>query len=109
MPRQKMLKTNGSSISSFTVEITQVRRRLSNKMIDVINLNISTTDGDYSYRINSDTREPDLDIVRQHIHESLNRSKNDYLNVKISEKERNYFFLRFKMLGKNNTLGGDYE
>lgn len=106
MPKRKMLKANGSSIKSYSVDIIKVKSENSEKMIDVINLTITTEDGNFNYHINKDTREPDLQQICKHINESLRKAKEDCLNVEVSEyPERFYLFFEIQRNGQKQYTG----
>lgn len=101
-----MLKANGGSLKSYSVNIIKVKSENSEKMIDVISLTITTEDGDFNYSINKDTREPDLQQTCKHINESLKKAQEDYLNVKVSEyPERFYLFFEVQSIGQKQYTG----
>ena len=106
MPRKKKLKTNGSSILSFSIKVSSVKSKHVDTMINIVDLQITTNDGDFSYEICSDTRAPDLNQIKSHIEESLLKAKSDFLNVEISEyPERNYLFFNVQKIGQQQYTG----
>lgn len=106
MPRKKKLKTNGNSIQSFEVAERKIKSNHSAANIDVVLLRVSASDGEYSYQIHSDTRAPDLSQIKTHIENSLQRAKNEFLNVEISEyAERDYLFFEVQSIGQQQYTG----
>ena len=106
MPRKKKLKTNGSSILGFSANILSIKSPHADTMIDIVELKISTNDGNYSYEICADTRAPDLNQIKKHVEESLLKAKSDFLNVEISEyPERNYLFFDVQSIGQQQYTG----
>lgn len=100
------LKTKGSQIKNFSVDIISVESlHKKGYFFDVINLKIDT-DKSFEYRIQSDDRFPDLQQIKQHIETSLQNAKTDFLNVEISEyKERYYLFFDVQSIGQNQYTG----
>lgn len=106
MPRKKKLKTNGNSILNFSVDLKNVKSNYDGSMIEVLDLRVTTNDGDFVYEICSDTRAPDLVQIKNHIETSLKRAKTNFLNVEISEyKERNYLFFIVQKIGQQQYTG----
>lgn len=106
MPRKKRLKTNGNSIESFAVTESKVKSSHSDKDIDVVLLGVHTNYGEYNYQICSDTRAPDLNQIKTHIESSLQRAKEEFLNVEISEySERDYLFFEVQGIGQQQYTG----
>lgn len=99
MPRKKQLKVSGSDILDFSVQI---------KSEHEVDLKITTNDDVYIYDIRKDTREPDINKIKDHIENSLSEVKNDFLRVEISEyPERSYLF--FIVQGKNQVQYTGYR
>ncbi|MDP3877097.1 MAG: hypothetical protein Q8Q50_08955 [Methylobacter sp.] len=106
MPRKKKLKTNGNSIQSFEVAESKIKSNHSDANIDVVLLRVSTSDGEYSYQIHRDARAPDLSQIKTHIENSLQRAKEEFLNVEISEySERDYLFFKVQSIGQQQYTG----
>lgn len=107
MPGKKKLKTNGNSIESFEVAESKIKSNHSDtNIIDIILLRVSTGDGEYSYQIHRDTRAPDLSQIKNHIESSLQRAKEEFLNVEISEySERYYLIFDVQSIGQQQYTG----
>ncbi|MCK2087373.1 hypothetical protein MXC99_04170 [Thauera aromatica] len=106
MPKKKMLKTNGNSIQSFKVSESKIKSTHSDANIDVILLHVSINDDEYSYQIRRDTRAPDLNQIKTHIESSLQRAKEEFLDIEISEySERNYLFFIVQSIGQQQYTG----
>lgn len=106
MPRKKKLKTNGNLIKRFQVAENKIKSNHSGADIDVVLLQVSTGDGEYSYQIHRDTRAPDLSQIKKHIESSLQRAKEEFLNVEISEySERDYLFFYIQSIGQQQYTG----
>ena len=106
MPRRKKLKTNGSSILSFSVNVETVKSNTMDTMIEIIILKITTNDGEFSYEICKDTRAPNLEQAKSHIEASLKKAKTDLLNIEISEyTERDYLFFEVQKIGQEQYTG----
>jgi hypothetical protein len=106
MPRKKKLKTNGNSIVSFEVAERKIKSNHSDTNIDVVLLRVSTGDGEFSYQIHRDTRAPDLSQIKNHVESSLQRAKEEFLNVEISEySERDYLFFDVQSIGRQQYTG----
>lgn len=106
MPRKKQLKVKGGEILGFSVEIVSAKSNHSDALIDIIDLKIKTTDGDFCYQINTDDRAPDLLKIKQHVEGSLQKAKNDYLKVEISEyTDRFYLFFDVQGIGQQQYTG----
>lgn len=106
MPKKKKLKTNGSSIESFEVSVSKIKSNHSDTKIDAVLLRVSTVDGEYIYQIHSDIRTPDLSQIKNHIENSLQRAKEEFLNVEISEYfERDYLFFNVQSIGQQQYTG----
>ncbi|TWI72981.1 hypothetical protein LZ24_01392 [Desulfobotulus alkaliphilus] len=108
MPRKKQLKVSGSLITSFSVEVKKVKSDHSDSLIDVIHLDIHA-DGDvYKYDIRKDERAPDINETRDQIEASLEKARNDFLKVEISEYTER-FYLFFKVQGVCNAQYTGYR
>lgn len=106
MPRKKKLKTNGNSIESYEVVGSKVKSSHSDADIDVVLLRVSTSDGEFRYQICRDTRAPDINQIKTHIESSLQRAKEEFLNVEISEySERDYLFFEVQSIGTEQYTG----
>jgi hypothetical protein len=106
MPRKKKLKTNGNAIERFEVAVSKVKSNHSNADVNVALLRVTTSDGEYNYEICSDTRAPDLNKIKTHIESSLQRAKEEFLKVEISEySERNYLFFEVQSIGQQQYTG----
>lgn len=107
MPRKKQLKTRGSLISAFNVQIKQVESSFTDSMIDIVDLEVTTSDGvSYKYDIRQDEREPDLVNIKKHIEDCLQKARQEFLNVEISEyKERSYLFFKVQSIGQAQYTG----
>lgn len=93
MARRKKLDINGGSIQNFSAELRQTKSALTNVMIDVLDLQISTSDSTYRYDIRQDELWPDLEVAKSHLLETLRQAKNDFLNVTMTEREeRSYLY-----------------
>lgn len=106
MPRKKQLKVNGSSITGFSVKVKTVKSTYDGSPIDIVDLQISTDDGAYSYDIRKDERAPDVHATRDYIESSLNKAKEDFLKVEISEyTDRSYLFFNVQKIGQVQYTG----
>lgn len=106
MPRKKKLKTNGNLIESFVVAEGKIKSKHSGTDIDVVLLRVSTGDDEYSYQVHLDTRAPDLSQIKNHIESSLQRAKEEFLNVEISEyPERDYLFFDVQSIRQQQYTG----
>lgn len=106
MPRKKQLKVNASSITDFKVQVKIVESDFDDSLIEIVDLQISTNDGLYSYDIRKDGRAPDVYATRDYIENSLNKAKEDFLKVEISEyPERDYLFFEVKKIGRVQYTG----
>lgn len=106
MPRKKQLKVNGSAITGFSVQVKTVKSTYDGSPIDIVDLQISTGNDVYSYDIRQDERAPDVIATRHYIEDSLNKAKEDFLNVEISEyTERSYLFFNVQKIGQVQYTG----
>lgn len=106
MPRKKQLKVNGSSITEFSVQVKTVKSTFDGSPIDIVDLKISANNDIYSYDIRKDERAPDVHATRDYIENSLNKAKEDFLNVEISEyTERSYLFFNVQKIGQVQYTG----
>ncbi|SHF56676.1 hypothetical protein SAMN02745753_02206 [Marinomonas polaris DSM 16579] len=106
MPRKKQLKVSGNSITSFSVQVKQVKSDHGDVLIDIVDLQISTIDGVYKYDIRKDVRAPDIYATRDYIENSLEKAKKEFLKVEISEyTERMYLFFDVKSIGRVQYTG----
>jgi len=106
MPRKKQLKVSGSLIANFSVDVKKVKSENSDGLIDVIHLEIYA-DGDvYKYDIRKDDRAPDINKTRDYIEASLEKAKEDFLKVEISEfADRFYLFFKVQGIGQTQYTG----
>jgi hypothetical protein len=95
MPRKK-LRTNGSSICSHVVSIKKVKSMPLEDLVEVVDLRVTTTDGNFNYEIRKDVRFPDLNFVKDQIDTLLQKAKSEFLNVEMSEDSKR-FYLSFNV------------
>jgi len=106
MPRRKKLNTNGSTILSFSVNVENVQSKHVDTKLKIIALRIGTNDGEFIYKIHSDTRVQNLTKAKEHIKSSIQKAKTDFLNIEISEYiERNYLFFEVQNIGGQQYSG----
>lgn len=106
MPKKKQLKVSGSEITGFNVKVKKIKSEHADALIDVLLLEIHA-DGDvYKYGIRKDDRAPDLTSAMNYIEASLEKAKEDFLKVEISEyAERSYLFFKVQGIGQTQYTG----
>lgn len=90
---RKKLKTNGTNLTSFSMEIvSRPHKFIKNVSYEAVSLTVTTSDGNtFKYDITKDDMQPDLNVIKEHLDNTLSQAKRDCLNVEMSEfAERNY-------------------
>ncbi len=85
---------NSGVIQNFDVNLTQETNE--GYTFDVIYLRICSETVDVSYRINSDERHPNINIIYNSLKVGLQQAQNSDLSFEISEYlERSYIFVTY--------------
>ncbi|KAA8993878.1 hypothetical protein FJU30_26420 [Affinibrenneria salicis] len=100
--KKKKLNVNGHSITYFSAEAKSVKSEHTDEFINVIH----TNEDAYKYDIRADERIPDINVARDYIEASLEKAKQNFLKVEISEyKERFYLFFNVQSIGQIQYTG----
>ena len=106
MSRKKQLKLNGSIIASCKAQIENVKNDCSGESVDIIVLEINTSDDRYKYEICKDDNYPDIHQTRDDLVELFKNAKNKFLNIEFSEDaDRFYLYLKIQGLRQRKFTG----
>jgi hypothetical protein len=107
MPRRKKLKVKGSAILDFSADIKSVKsKHVHDAMVEILDVRVHTSDGEFAYEIYSDDRAPDLGAIKNHIESSIAEAKKNFLTVEVSEyAERDYLFFDVQSIGQKQYSG----
>ena len=88
------LNLNSGAIQSFDVTLAQETK--DGHTLDVVHMSITSETADVRYRVVSDTRHPDINIIHQDLDSGLNQAINSDFPFGINEYlERAYIFVTY--------------